>query len=91
MVTVSFYSFVKTVSDGILLNPGIRHTQIYSMNHFYSTIESIKKFGPTILYGEEKPIGEIQTQNIPGNNLGVYAIVRKIPDANIKECLIPGS
>lgn len=91
MVTISFYSFVKTVSDGILLNPGIRHTQIRSMDHFYSTIESIKLFGPAILYGEEKSIGEIQTQKIPGHNLGVYAIVHNIPDALIKECLVPGS
>lgn len=91
MVTVSFYSFVKTVSDGILLNPGIRHTQILTMNHFYSVIESIKKFGPTTLYGEEKPIAELHSQKIPGHNFGVYAIVRKIPDALIKECLVPGS
>jgi hypothetical protein len=91
MMTISFYSFVKTVSDGILLNPGIRHTQIVSMDHFYSTIESIKQFGPTILYGEEKPIAEFRSQKIPGHNLGVYAIARKIPDALIKECLVPGS
>lgn len=91
MVTVSFYSFVKTVSDGILLNPGFRHTQICSLDHFYSMIESIKLFGPAILYGEEKSIAEIQYQKIPGNNLGVYAIVSKIPGALIKECLVPGS
>jgi hypothetical protein len=91
MVTISFYSFVKTVSDGVLLNPGIRHTQIFSLEDFYKTIESIKRFGPTTLFGEEKSIREIRSQKIPGNNCGLYAIVRKIPDALIKECLIPGS
>jgi hypothetical protein len=91
MVTVSFYSFVKTVSDGLLLNPGIRHTQIFSLDHFYSTIESIKRFGPAFLYGDDKPITYFQPQRIPGHNFGVYAIIRKIPDALIKECLVPGS
>ena len=91
MVTVSFYSFVKTVIDGIVLNPGIRHTQIFSLEDFYKTIESIKQLGPTILYGEDKPVSDFQPQRIPGHNFGVYAIVRKIPDALIKECLVPGS
>jgi len=91
MVTVSFYSFVKTVIDGIVLTPGIRHTQIFSLEDFYKTIESIKQFGPTTLYGDDKPITYFQPQRIPGHNFGVYAIVRKIPDALIKECLIPGS
>jgi hypothetical protein len=91
MVTVSFYSFVKTMSDGTLLNPGICHTQILSLDHFYTTIENIKKFGPTILYGEDKPITDFKPQRIPGHNFGMYAIVRKIPDAPIKECLVPGS
>jgi hypothetical protein len=91
MVTVSFYSFVKTVSDGIVLNPGIRHTQIFSLDDFYTTVESIKQLGPTTLYGEDKPVSDFQPQRIPGHNFGVYAIVRKIPDALIKECLVPGS
>lgn len=91
MVTISFYSFVKTVSDGVVLNPGICHTQIWSLEDFYETIESIKRFGPTTLYGEKKSIAEIQSQKIPGRNFGMYAIVRKIPDALIKESLVPGS
>jgi hypothetical protein len=62
MVTISFYSVVNTVCDGILLNPGVRHTQIFLLEDFYNTIESIKLFGPTFLFGEEKSIREIQSQ-----------------------------
>ena len=85
MVTISFYSSVSTVYQGRSVPPGVRHVQIFSCDEFHKTIESVKKLGPTILYGHDTPLIEIQ--QIPGNNFNLH----KIPEASIKECLVPGS
>lgn len=89
ITTISFYSSVATIYEGRRFPPGVRHVQIFSCEQFEKTIESIKKLGPTILYGHENPLREIQ--KIPGNNFNQYTIVRKIPEAFIKDCLVPGS
>jgi len=89
MLTISFYSSVGTISEGRRVPPGIRHVQVFSFDQFHTTIESIKNLGPTILYGEDKPLMEIR--KIPGNNVNAYTITRKIPEASIKDCLVPGS
>lgn len=89
MVTISFYSSFSTVYEGRRVPPGARHVQIFSCDQFHKTIESVKNLGPTILYGYDTPL--LKIQKIPGNNFNSYMIVRKIPEASIKECLVPGS
>jgi hypothetical protein len=87
ILTISCYFPIKSLSDGVLTPPGFRHTQIFSLDHFFLMMKMIKNVGPTMLYGQNKSIRDIQ--QIPG--LSEYEILRKIPESLIKEQLIPGS